>query len=87
MKQSPFDEFRAENHWFKATTLATANQKIHVQQAGLTCKAMPVIFYCTARVVLRSLWNNSPRRFSAGVLKENGLKDIPPIGSTFVAPA
>jgi len=50
MSQGAFNEIGTENHGFKATTLAPVNQKIRVQQAGLTCRAMPVnsdyIPYC-----------------------------------------
>ncbi len=41
MGQGPFNKLGAENHGSKATTLAPVNQKIRVQLAGLTCKAMP----------------------------------------------
>ncbi len=33
-----FNKLGAENHGFKATTLAPVNRKIRVQWAGLTCK-------------------------------------------------
>ena len=41
MDEGSFNKLGTENHGFKATTLAPVNQKIRVQLAGLTCKAMP----------------------------------------------
>jgi hypothetical protein len=41
MSEGSFNKLRADNHGFKATTLAPVNQKIRVQLAGLTCLAMP----------------------------------------------
>jgi hypothetical protein len=80
MSQGMFNKFGTKNHGFKATTLAPVNQKIRVQRAGLTCKAMPVLYYCPTVALFNNCWNNSPRRFSAGVLNANGLRERSPIG-------